>query len=79
MGISSMSVMLGRLIRNMFAALLRRQKVNISTRPNSEKFSSISSLIVTSNTSDRVSFNFKLDTKTIAGETIKQSGIIVTP
>lgn len=78
-GFGSISILLKSRIRSMFTAILRLQRKRLSVRPAAEQFSDIKSLQVVSIPNDRTAYKFRLDTRTMAGRTITQSGTIVSP
>jgi len=75
-GSSGVSILMMQQINNMFSSILAVQAIRPEIRSLNERFSTINTLLVTPN-SDNVSFRFYLDTSTIAGETITQSGNII--
>ena len=74
-GFASISIMLKARIRSMFTAIQALQRKRLTVRPSHERFSSITTLIVTQQ-QDRTSYKFRLDARTVGGTTIVQSGII---
>ena len=76
LGTGFISISLNKQIRDMFSSILRLQKLNVNSRPPSEKLSKIVAFIIIPGV-DQTSFKFKLDAITISGETITQSGTII--
>jgi hypothetical protein len=74
-GFASVGILIKNRIRSMFTSVQSLQKKRLEVRPPNERFNTITSLIVTQRP-DRTSYRFRLDTKTYAGGTIGQSGVI---
>ena len=74
-GFASVSILVKNRIRSMFGAIQSLQRKRSDVRPLNEQFSTITTLIVTQ-LPDKTSYRFRLDTRTAAGRTISQSGII---
>jgi len=75
-GFSSVAMLIKSRIRSMFIAIQNLQRKRLSARPPFERFDAITKLIVTQN-QDRTSYRFRVDTRTVVGQTITQSGGIV--
>ena len=76
-GFGSVSILIKTRIRSMFTAIQNLQRKRLSVRPPLERFDTITNLIVTQNP-DRTSYRFRVDTRTVVGQTIPVSGR-VTP
>jgi hypothetical protein len=74
-GFASVAILVKSRIRSMFTSICALQRKRVNVRPPNEQFKDISALIVTQ-LSDKTSYKFRLDTKTVAGGTITQSGTI---
>jgi hypothetical protein len=75
-GSQSVALLINRQIRNMFASILRLQRLRPNVRPNREKFSSISTLRVFKETGERTRFRFRLGVKTTNKEIVTITGAL---
>ena len=76
-GIGSVAVLIKTRLINMFTAILQLQKKRVNIRPSNERFNNINRIMVTPDVSDKVAYRFRIDTKTVSGGTIVQSGTIL--
>lgn len=74
-GTSSISILINRQIRSMFAAMLREQSKRPNVRPKSERLTKISILQVLPE-ANRTDFRFKLGTRTADRGSVIVSGFV---
>lgn len=75
-GVKAVALLINRQIRNMFAAIIRQQRLRPNVRPNREKFSAITILKVFLKTGEKTTFRFRFGTRTINKDNVDITGSV---